>query len=259
VISQTFRPSFTAGLRSSAVRPPPLSDPAPSTFVVQTTPYATLCQLNHLVGLSRLSKHGWKLLVNPTSWLYSPGMPWDSQDTRRRLLQAAITEFSAYGIAGARVDRIASAAKANKQAIYAYFGSKDALFASAFEDRIRDFHATVLFDEYDLAEYAGRMFDKFEAAPETLRLVLWYQVERVAGPPLEAILDSNDDKVGRIVAAQQEGKVTKAYPAVALLSLTRSTGLMWHTQIPELAALYPSDRRDRRDMVVRVIRQVLEQ
>ena len=37
-------------------------------------------------------------------------------------------EFSAYGIAGARVDRIASAAKANKQAIYAYFGSKDALF-----------------------------------------------------------------------------------------------------------------------------------
>ena len=65
-------------------------------------------------------------------------MPWDSQDTRRRLLEAATTETSAYGIAGARVDRIASAAKANKQAIYAYFGSKDALFAAAFDDRIRD-------------------------------------------------------------------------------------------------------------------------
>jgi AcrR family transcriptional regulator len=74
-------------------------------------------------------------------------MPWDSQATRRRLLEAAIMEFSAYGIAGARVDRIASAAKANKQAIYAYFGGKDALFAAAFEDRIRDFHASVLFDE----------------------------------------------------------------------------------------------------------------
>ena len=73
------------------------------------------------------------------------------------------------------------------------------------------------------------------------------------------ILDSNEDKVGRIVAAQQEGKVTKTYPAVALLSLARSTALMWHTQIPELAALFPSDRPDRRDMVVRVIRQVLEQ
>ena len=115
------------------------------------------------------------------------------------------------------------------------------------------------FDEYDLAEYGGRMFDKFEDAPETLRLVLWYQVERVAGPPLEVILDSGEDKVGRIVAAQREGKVTKTYPAVALLSFARSTALMWHTQIPELAALFPSDRPDRRDMVVRVIRQVLEQ
>ena len=48
----------------------------------------------------------------------------------------------------------------------------------AFEDRIRDFRDSVLFDEYDLTEYGGRMFDKFEDAPEMLRLVLWYQVER---------------------------------------------------------------------------------
>jgi len=186
-------------------------------------------------------------------------MPWDSQDTRRRLLEAAAMEFSAYGIAGGRVDRIASAAKANKQAIYAYFGSKDALFAAAFEDRIRDFHASVLFDEYDLAEYGGRMSDKFEDAPETLRLVLWYQVERIAGPPLKLILDSTGDKVRRVVAAQQEGKVTKAYPAAALLAFARSTALMWHTQIPERAALLPARRSDRRDMVVRMIRQVLDQ
>jgi AcrR family transcriptional regulator len=183
----------------------------------------------------------------------------DSQDTKRRLLEAAIAEFSAHGIAGARVDRIATAAKANKQAIYAYFGSKDALFAASFEDRIRDFHASVLFDEYDLAEYGGRMFDKFEDAPETLRLVLWYQVERMAGPPLEVILDSNEGKIARIMAAQQEGRVTNSYPAVALLSFARSTSLMWHTQIPELAAQFPSDRSHRRGMVVRVIRQILEQ
>jgi AcrR family transcriptional regulator len=187
------------------------------------------------------------------------GMPWDSQETRRRLLEAAITEFSCYGIAGARVDRIAAASKANKQAIYAYFGSKEALFATAFEDRIRDFHASVHFDEYDLAEYAGRMFDKFEDAPETLRLTLWYQLERAAGPPLEVILDSNDDKIGRIASAQREGKVSSTYPAVALLGLARSTAMAWHTQIPELASLFPRDRRDRRDMVVRVIRQILEQ
>ncbi len=32
-----------------------------------------------------------------------------------------------------------------------------------------------------------------------------------------------------------------------------------YTQIPELASLFPSDGRDRRDMVVRVIRQILDQ
>jgi AcrR family transcriptional regulator len=186
-------------------------------------------------------------------------MAWDSQETQRRLLKAAITEFSRHGIAGARVDRIASAAKANKQAIYAYFGSKEALFAAAYEDRIRDFHAGVQFDEYDLAEYGGRMFDKFEDAPETLRLTLWYQVERPAGPPLGVILDSNADKVGRIAAAQREGRVSNTYPAVALLGLARSTAMVWHTQIPELASMFPSDRRDRRDIVVRVIRQILDQ
>ena len=102
----------------------------------------------------------------------------------------------------------------------------------AFEDRIRDFHDSVLFDEYDLAEYGGRMFDKFEDAPETLLLVLWYQAERVAGPPLEVIPDSNEDQVGRSAAAQREGKVSRTYPAVALLGLARSTAMIWHTRYP---------------------------
>lgn len=186
-------------------------------------------------------------------------MAGDSQETRRRLLEAAIVEFSAHGIAGARVDRVAASAKVNKQAIYAYFGSKDALFAAAFEDRIRDFHASVLFDEYDLAEYAGNMFDKFEDAADTLRLVLWYQVERMSGPPLDLILDSNDDKVARIAAAQQEGRVSATYPAVALLGLARATAMFWHTQIPELARLFPPDRRARRELVVRAVGQILAQ
>ena len=51
--------------------------------------------------------------------------------------------------------------------------------------------------------------------------------------------------------------MTKTYPPVALLSLARSTALMWRTQIPNSLCI-PSDRRDRRNMVVRVIRQILE-
>jgi hypothetical protein len=43
--------------------------------------------------------------------------------------------------------------------------------SAAFEDRIRDLHDPVLFDEYDQAEYGGRTFDKFEGVP---RRCAWF-------------------------------------------------------------------------------------
>ena len=61
----------------------------------------------------------------------------DSTATKARLLEAATEEFAAHGIAGARVDRIAAAANANKQLIYAYFGSKDQLFDAVLTTRFR--------------------------------------------------------------------------------------------------------------------------
>jgi len=63
-------------------------------------------------------------------------MPYDSAATRARLLDAAYREFSDQGLAGARVDRIAAAARANKQAIYAYFGSKEDLFDAVLTHRL---------------------------------------------------------------------------------------------------------------------------
>lgn len=49
-------------------------------------------------------------------------------ETRRRIFSAAVVEFSNFGFAGARIDRIADAAEVNKQRIYAYFGDKEGLF-----------------------------------------------------------------------------------------------------------------------------------
>ena len=52
VISQTFRPSFMAGLSSFGVPPAgPLCHPSRRPFVVQPATYAILQLLNHLVGL----------------------------------------------------------------------------------------------------------------------------------------------------------------------------------------------------------------
>ena len=49
-----------------------------------------------------------------------------AERTRRAILKSARKLFAAGGFAGTSVDAIALTAKANKQRIYAYFGSKTA-------------------------------------------------------------------------------------------------------------------------------------
>jgi len=58
----------------------------------------------------------------------------DPARTRSRILDAATVEFARYGLGGARVDRIAERAGANKRMLYYYFGSKEALFLAALEE-----------------------------------------------------------------------------------------------------------------------------
>jgi TetR/AcrR family transcriptional regulator len=54
--------------------------------------------------------------------------------TRKSILRAAIREFSAQGLAGARTDAIAESAKVNKALLYYYFKSKSGLYAAAIEE-----------------------------------------------------------------------------------------------------------------------------
>ena len=86
-------------------------------------------------------------------------MPRDSAATRARILAAAVTEFSAYGLAGARIDRIAEMAVANKRSIYVYYRSKEGLFYAALQRVIGELTEAVPVTEDDLPGYAGRMFD----------------------------------------------------------------------------------------------------
>ena len=64
--------------------------------------------------------------------------PRDPEATRQRVLDAAKVEFARHGLAGARVDAIAGRAKANKQMIYHYFGSKQELFLTVLEAAYSD-------------------------------------------------------------------------------------------------------------------------
>ncbi|HLR95394.1 MAG TPA: TetR family transcriptional regulator [Jiangellaceae bacterium] len=93
--------------------------------------------------------------------------------TRDRLLAAARDEFAAHGIAGARVDRIARVAGANKERIYGYFGSKENLFQAVIAAAKAEHTAALGEPSGDLAEYVGRLYDHHREHPTLLRLMQW--------------------------------------------------------------------------------------
>ena len=59
----------------------------------------------------------------------------DPSRSRGRILAAALEEFARHGLGGARVDRIAARAGANKRMLYYYFGNKEDLFLAVLESR----------------------------------------------------------------------------------------------------------------------------
>jgi TetR/AcrR family transcriptional regulator len=64
-----------------------------------------------------------------------------SAETRSRILDSALRDFSTLGFAGARMDQIAAAAGVNKALLYYHFDSKENLYAAAVEmisAKIRD-------------------------------------------------------------------------------------------------------------------------
>ncbi len=102
----------------------------------------------------------------------------DADQTRARILAAAKAEFARAGLGGARVDRIAVLAGANKRMLYYYFGSKDELFRAVLEatyEHIRESEKALHLDEVDPVEAIRRLvaftWDYYLKHPEFLSLL----------------------------------------------------------------------------------------
>jgi AcrR family transcriptional regulator len=186
-------------------------------------------------------------------------MAGDAEATRRRLLDAAAQEFAAYGIAGARVDRIAVAAKSNKAQIYHYFGSKDALFDAVFHELVVRTVREVPIDPADLPGYAARLFDGYEDHPQVQRLATWYRLERAeTDSPLEIVVASNHAKVDAIASAQRSGAVPDHFAAEDLLAVVLTISSMWTSMTPEYNGLISRHTRaHRRQVVIDAVRALL--
>ncbi|WP_040789630.1 TetR/AcrR family transcriptional regulator [Nocardia paucivorans] len=107
-------------------------------------------------------------------------MAWDTERTKRLLLDAATAEFCEHGLAGARVDRIAAAAGVNKERIYKYFGTKNRLFTIVVEREVARLADAVSIDgtgPQAVIDYAERYFDYVCRTPAFSRLLFWEGLE----------------------------------------------------------------------------------
>jgi len=107
-------------------------------------------------------------------------MAWDVERTKQLLLDAATAEFSAYGMAGARIDRIAASAGVNKERIYQYFGKKSEFFGIVLERQlaaVMDAVTIIGTGVEAITDYTGKVFDYQVEHPELARLTFWEGLE----------------------------------------------------------------------------------
>ncbi|MFG1783832.1 TetR family transcriptional regulator [Rhodococcus oryzae] len=148
-------------------------------------------------------------------------MAYDSAATRAKILAAAIEEFSAYGLAGARIDRIAEAAGANKRSIYVYYTNKELLFSAALHEVISQVNEALPLTEDDLPGYAAGMFDYLIAHPAALRMHLWRQLERPELGPDAA------DVYSQKMASMTAGSIAGQLPPTDLLVFITGLAQSW--------------------------------
>jgi AcrR family transcriptional regulator len=182
----------------------------------------------------------------------------DADATRARLLAAARREFAAFGIAGARVDRIAAEADSNKAQIYHYFGSKDQLFDAVFAALVDEIVREIPIDVDDLPGYATRLAEGYEKDPDVLRLVTWQRLERSTEPPSAVAVRHSEAKIAKIAQAQADGRLSDRYPADVLLVGVLHIAALWATISPDMAwARRPSSAAARRRIITQMVRDLL--
>ena len=97
----------------------------------------------------------------------------NAEATRERILKAALAEFLPTALPAPAVDRIAQAAKCNKNLIYIYFEDKEALFTTVLIKHLMRVHEEQPFTPDDLPGYAAKLFDWAIANPDLMRLLAW--------------------------------------------------------------------------------------
>ncbi|MEN4477091.1 TetR family transcriptional regulator [Mycolicibacterium cosmeticum] len=180
-------------------------------------------------------------------------------ELRDEILTAARAEFAQYGLAGARIDRIAKAAKASKERLYAHFGDKETLFREVALADAAEFFQSVTMAPEDVAEYAADVYDLASRHPEHLRMLTWARLEGFAlpepdsdGHPIPATV------LAAVGAAQADGRVDPSWKPEDLIVLLFGVGLAWaHLPDAVTGAADETTIAHRRTLVIEAARRII--
>ena len=150
----------------------------------------------------------------------------DPKRTRERILAAALREFSARGLAGARVDRIAQRARINKRMLYHYFGNKDGLFREIMRRKLAERAAWASAAPDDPGETLTHWFRLACEDIDWVRLIEWEALAVGDGPVLSEAERRRavDSGVAKLRALQAKGLLPRPLdPQHLLLSMMALT------------------------------------
>lgn len=184
----------------------------------------------------------------------------NAETTKERILEAALEEFSSYGIAGARVDRIAKNAGCNKNLIYVYFENKETLFTTVLKKHLTRVYEEISFTPEDLPGYAGKVFDWAMTHPKIVRLMSWYRLEQNMDD-LSERASVHEKKIKALTDAQSEGLVGTAFTPDFLMTAIMALATAW-TPIHPFGHSNGSDAvktpQETREAIAKAVRLIVE-
>ena len=172
------------------------------------------------------------------------------QQTRHRLLQAAIQQLVTLGSAGIRVDQLANDAGVNKRMIYHYFGNKEGLCAWALDSQV-----------VCLERFESEQRRRLQVDGDVLESPLASALRDLLGPLLPEQLperpsDLSDAKSASLVVAEQYPEDAHGIQRAAIVvlralldlrggqpeyRLARTAEAAWRQVMPWLIALAASE------------------
>jgi AcrR family transcriptional regulator len=182
--------------------------------------------------------------------------PRDPGRTKRDILVAAREEFVEFGLDGARIDRIAERAGANKRMLYHYVGNKEALYARVLLDAYREIrdgeaglHLGQLPPGLAMEKLVGFTFDHFRQHPWFLRLLATENIQRAGYlremPAIRAMHSPLVAQIRAVLAAgEAAGNFRPGVDAVQLYITIAGISYFYMSNIHTLSVIFdaPLDR-----------------